>query len=186
MAIQFQCAKCHSPIEVDDDAAGRLATCPYCDTVVNVPTESMHLDTPVEARPANLPPQPGMPPLPTEDQDAAQRSAARSWAIGALVCTGLMLACVFGMLVAMMSILMQNHSPAEIQQMDQAEMTKLIEQVVTDKPWLGVLQIGSLFFGLAGLGLATMSLRIRTNWMAWVALPICGLYMLCNCGGLLL
>ncbi|QDV92121.1 hypothetical protein RAS2_32350 [Phycisphaerae bacterium RAS2] len=40
MAIQFFCAACHQPIEVDDDAANQSVTCPYCRKVVTAPFSS--------------------------------------------------------------------------------------------------------------------------------------------------
>jgi hypothetical protein len=37
MPIQFFCAACRQPIEVDDVLAGRPVTCPYCGKVVTAP-----------------------------------------------------------------------------------------------------------------------------------------------------
>ncbi|MDX2197536.1 MAG: hypothetical protein SF069_01035 [Phycisphaerae bacterium] len=57
MAIRFRCGQCSQPIEVDDPLAGKLARCPYCTAVVNVPTTSTLAEEPIAtARP--LPPLP--------------------------------------------------------------------------------------------------------------------------------
>lgn len=57
MAIRFRCGQCSQPIEVDDPLAGKLARCPYCTAVVNVPATSTLMEEPIAtARP--LPPLP--------------------------------------------------------------------------------------------------------------------------------
>ena len=40
MAIQFQCASCGEPIEIDAEWAGKPVACPYCRRTVLAPTES--------------------------------------------------------------------------------------------------------------------------------------------------
>lgn len=37
MAIRFQCPKCDSPIQVPDDAAGKVGSCPACAVKIRVP-----------------------------------------------------------------------------------------------------------------------------------------------------
>ncbi|MBI5865950.1 MAG: hypothetical protein HZB38_15885 [Planctomycetes bacterium] len=70
MAIQFRCAGCSQPIEVDDQYAGREAQCPYCRRVVTVPQQTTFdsSDTGL-ARPASgaaVPLITGLPPLPEQ------------------------------------------------------------------------------------------------------------------------
>lgn len=40
MAIQFFCTACRKPIEIDDDAANQMVTCPYCQAAVTAPAAS--------------------------------------------------------------------------------------------------------------------------------------------------
>src|SRR5215475_7039189 len=42
MSIQFYCARCSQPIEVDDPLAGRQARCPHCREVAVVPMQSTY------------------------------------------------------------------------------------------------------------------------------------------------
>ena len=74
MAIQFPCDNCRKKIEVDDEYAGREAQCPYCETVVRVPHETV-VETPPIARAADTfephyqsapPPLPQVPPQPQQ------------------------------------------------------------------------------------------------------------------------
>jgi hypothetical protein len=44
MAIRFICDRCRLPLNVPDDAAGRLAQCPKCLAVGRVPVETPTLD----------------------------------------------------------------------------------------------------------------------------------------------
>ena len=111
MSIQFKCAKCSNPVEVDDPLAGQLATCPFCHTVIQVPAAStLDLAQLPQARPMPLTDRadgaaaraPGVPADWPEHAArlAYQRAwAARTWAKYALVCAGLVLALVTAMLI---------------------------------------------------------------------------------------
>lgn len=59
MAIQFRCAACQQPIEVDDQYANQSAECPYCRKVITVPGISTLADQP----PAAARPSAAMPPV---------------------------------------------------------------------------------------------------------------------------
>jgi len=48
MAIRFICDRCHVPLDVPDDAAGRLAQCPKCLAVGRVPVEPRTVDRAVD------------------------------------------------------------------------------------------------------------------------------------------
>ena len=51
--------------------------------------------------------------------------------------------------------------------------------------WVGAVQIGATFFALVGLALGIISLvqSRYNNWRAIVSVVICGLSVLCLCGG---
>lgn len=49
MPIQFRCSGCGQPIEVDDEHAGKMAACPYCNRVVAVPLASSLEEQPIAA-----------------------------------------------------------------------------------------------------------------------------------------
>jgi endogenous inhibitor of DNA gyrase (YacG/DUF329 family) len=40
MTIQFQCASCGNPIEIDDEWGGKAVACPYCRKSVTAPMDS--------------------------------------------------------------------------------------------------------------------------------------------------
>jgi len=55
MPIQFACTHCGKPIEVDDEYADRMATCPFCSNVTRVPPQStFDAHATVRAQPAVL------------------------------------------------------------------------------------------------------------------------------------
>ena len=45
MAIQFSCASCGQPIEIDDEWGGKTVACPFCHSRVLAPVESQLPDT---------------------------------------------------------------------------------------------------------------------------------------------
>jgi len=55
-------------------------------------------------------------------------------------------------------------------------------------PWLQAAQIGGMFFALVGvvLGVTSLVQSRSSNWRAIVSAVICGLLLLCTCGGALL
>lgn len=67
------------------------------------------------------------------------------------------------------------------------EMKELQEKftgMIARKPYIPSMYFGALLLGLVGTIFAIVSLRTckDANWRAWISLPICGLWMLCNCG----
>ncbi len=209
MAIQFHCPGCSQPIEVDDVYAGQTAACPYCHRVGTVPRESTLDQTPpTAARPAvsdrgedaavEFEPvgsrgpttiQPPPPPSPAELHVGPALSyrdqAARRLGTYALICTGLavlLFAAVFVYSVAQFAgELMQN--PAS--QPSPERMAEL-EAKLSANPWAGAATMGAAFFALVGMVLGVTSLvqSRRRNWRAVVSVVICGLFVLCVCGGM--
>ena len=58
MAIQFPCASCGQPIEIDDEWGGKTVACPFCHSRINAPLESQLAET--EQVPTAAPVTPGV------------------------------------------------------------------------------------------------------------------------------
>ncbi len=204
MAIQFRCPGCEQPIEVDDEFAGQTAACPYCRRVVHVPTEST-LDQPVggPARPSDGPPapetkQPGgfaPPPLPPQGpyeqglhvgpaEPSRQERAARTYGNYALLCTILM-ALMFGTMAGYSAVRMAREVMKHPGSQPSSQRIAEIQREIGSSPWIMAANIGMVFFSLAGLALAIVSLTQsrQNNWRAIVSLVFCGLAALCICAG---
>ncbi len=197
MSIQFLCTSCQQPIEVDDEHAGKSAACPYCRNLVSVPHESTY--SPVEAvtaRPAGrpygaagLPTDPdifvrSLPPL--DPMQAAQRAAASSFGTYALLCAALVAVLFAVATVRLINVMARAGLLPQADRPSGLDVEKINELVAGD-PWIIGPAFGAMFFALAGLGLSIASLTrfARGNWKAITACVLCGLYMLCNCGGAL-
>jgi DNA-directed RNA polymerase subunit RPC12/RpoP len=206
MTIQFRCLNCQQPIEVDDQYAGQTAACPYCSHVVTVPAESTYqTDSVVTARPTAQRPGEAVPPLMVEHRQASQRLAA-AYGRYALICTAIWMALFGIMAVRTMSIMKESgllspatrpaatqpgtageeRGPAGPGGMTEEQLRRLQARASSD-PWIAGSEIGALFFGVTSLVLALISLRHqrRGNWQAFTALILCGLFMICMCGGAL-
>lgn len=205
MAIQFNCPSCRQPIEVDDEHAGQVASCPYCRGVVTVPPTSTYQTEPVPpARPATqdredadnvTPAPPAMAPPPPPGSLLVgttynpRQQSAKSFGAYALICAVLM-ALLF--VVVMVQLLTRtlgklDFDPAT-QQIDQAAMNRVSNEAMQElarEPLFLAPMIGSMFFGVVGVALAITSLVQSTqgNWRGIVSLILCGLYVICICGG---
>ena len=197
MAIQFPCPSCKQPIEVDDQFALMSAQCPYCRTVVTVPEESIARSAPdVAARPTT---QEGEAP-PDESSgeglhvgpapDANQRRAnilamvALIFAILAIAAFGVVMIVLFGAVMTKLG-----EYPGS--QPTQEQVQRVLEEVIRPAEMQMKLGLG-LFIGagLALMGLATgissLLFAARRPIRAWVAVVICGLYVLCVCSSVLM
>ncbi len=212
MAIQFRCSHCSQPIEVDDLYAGQVAICPYCRQEVGVPMESDLGSSPAavpraeplapepeQAGPApptgqEVPPSPppGVPPPvppmsghvpgapPGESPQAEAQQSARRWGNLALICAAVAVLCfgfvVIYQVVELMPVLQQGQQPTPQQQME-----------VAQKPATIFGSLAAMLSSVVGLVLSVVSLRHERsgNWRAYVALSICGLFVLCNCSSAL-
>jgi Na+-transporting methylmalonyl-CoA/oxaloacetate decarboxylase gamma subunit len=209
MAIQFQCPGCSQPIEVDDIYAGQTAACPYCRRVVSVPTESSLGEPPVTAaRPTNgsgeaggwaagespesgeggapppLPPRPIPGELHVGPSLTPREHAARTLGTYALVCTAIVFLLFVAMIVYGVSQVASDFLGNPGSQPSPERMAEIQKQFASDR-WVGAADIGMAFFALVGVVLAIVSLvqGRRSNWRAVLSLVICGLVVLCVCGG---
>ncbi len=205
MAIQFHCPGCSQPIEVDDIHAGQTAACPYCRQVVNVPTESsLGQAPPVSARPSAdvdsagsseapdgreafgpraLPPQPPPGELHIGPTMTPREQLAHSLGRYALICTVLTVVLFGGGLAYGVFQLAPELWKNPGSQPSEEQLAKL-----EGNPWLAAAQIGGMFFALVSVALGVTSLvqSRRSNWRAIVSVVICGLLLLCVCGGVML
>jgi hypothetical protein len=207
MAIQFACPSCAQPIEVDDEHAGRMATCPYCRRVVTVPTAStmgtaaapsarpLPGEAPVSPGPNDAGTAPGevfrpaSPPAPTLGYPAsgplspelqARQRAARSFGNYALICAGLALALflVSAVVGAIMTLGAQKAGGAP---MTMEQVQKTLQQGPA-AGWISAAGMGMMFFALTGLVLSIVSVAMsRSSWRGWAALVIAGLLFSCMC-----
>lgn len=214
MAIQFHCANCGQPIEVDQEHAGRTAACPYCQSMIRVPTEStLASGGVVAARPgpdlgsteALTPPPPlpgygastGLPGLPAGVPALEpRRAAARVWGNFGLI------AGVLG--ITLMVVLFLTSAAAfgkrlsELQReypdpkaLSEALQTKELQAEFQGNPWIATiagLSCGTFFFSIVGLVLGIVSLvqsRAR-NWRGWVSVLLGSVFFGCFCFALII
>lgn len=186
MAIQFTCSKCQNPIEVDDEFANQMATCPYCRAVLKVPSISTLDDQqPIDARPLQ-PTQnaPGAPPQPVElssdsTMDAGQPDLAaksRNWGYASIALA------VFALVVSVMwmfSIAVQAASlvPGIEQQTDpfDPELNRQVQAAahqVATQPAFVMTAIGTLALGLVAVIVGMMGVRSKATWQAMIGVVL--------------
>jgi DNA-directed RNA polymerase subunit RPC12/RpoP len=198
MSIQFFCAQCNQPIEVDDEHAGQTAACPFCRHVMTIPRESTYrAEAAVAARPLSPPagsandaevsadegPPPEWrrrrPPVPPPRQRAANTFGSYGLVCALLALLLLGIAVVRATTIAARSGKFTSPTPPT-----PADMTELQEQMAKD-PWFVGPQIGAAFFALVGLplGIISMVQAPQGNWRGLTTIIICGLFFLCMCAG---
>lgn len=192
MPIQFRCTQCQQPIEVDDEHAGQAAACPYCQALVTVPSEStFRPDGAVVARPLDerVPPAPPAPPAGLRPPyiPAPRRQAANTFGKYALICTILAVILFAVYLIAFMTQVVPALGGLPTGQLDQDEIERL-QEAMSKHPWVVAVQFGVFFFTLVGLvlGIVSLAQNRHGNWRGVTAVVLCGMYIVCVCGGTLL
>ncbi|OWY71772.1 hypothetical protein B7486_08895 [cyanobacterium TDX16] len=178
MAIQFLCAACGQPIEVDDEMANQAVTCPYCRKVVTAPLVSEHqtLQDPAAARPTAAPSgHAHHPPVPVTSGTNILSWLSLGCISGSLIC--------FAVFVGFVLSVAKDH---DIQQMPQAEFNKILQEEMiarTGVQFAGIL--GFCVFPVLGIVLAIIALVKRTppKWPAITTLSLSGLILLLMCFG---
>lgn len=196
MPIQFCCTQCHQPIEVDAEHAGQSAVCPYCRHVIAVLTESTHRpETAVTARPlGDVPPAGGAATAadvfepPAEHRrptiPAPRQRTAFTFGNYALICAGLGLILFVFATVGSMALFLQRVGRAGTTAPTPELMEEHLRAVVSEHAWIPALELGGLFFGLAGLALGIVSLtQVPRNWRGLTAVIVSGLFLVCVCSG---
>jgi DNA-directed RNA polymerase subunit RPC12/RpoP len=192
MAIQFSCSNCLNPIEVDDQYAEQMATCPYCRTVLKVPsTSTLESEQPISARPVEptTSPEPSLPSgypqyqepgSPTPDPNRQRR--ARQWGYSALALAFLTMMLGFFYFVSLMGQGMQslpeitpdNQFDPNIQQQFQAAIVR-----VANTQTMVIAAFGTIGFALATIITAVVALRYQVTWFAVTALILGALGFSC-------
>ena len=74
MPIEFRCTSCNKLLRVREEAAGRQAKCPECETVLQVPEASAPSTAPAEPPPLSTPPPPAAAPPPAAESENPYQS----------------------------------------------------------------------------------------------------------------
>ncbi len=178
MAIQFFCAACHQPIEVDDEMAKQAVTCPYCRKVVTAPGASesgvakaapsarVPEGSAVEAQPPAVPVQGG-----NRSGWVGLGCASVSLVILAIYCGGLL-----SLGKAAVNELGSDASSEAIQ--------KHVMEGMKDRPVLmGLTLVGMTLPPLVGIpcGIVSLVRRRSPRWPGIVSLVVLGPILLCTC-----
>ncbi len=179
MAIQFQCAGCGQPIEVDDEAANQQASCPYCDQIVRVP-DAGAADSPVPPPPFGHA-APPLTALPAPTRQVTGMTPATS-AQGPRAPLGFIALALFVLAVgAYVWGAVETHRyqtqqlGADPTQIDMDQMMELARQMMQDKPWAIAAPFVSMCLGLLSVVLCIGSIarRERPVWPAAVVITGC-------------
>lgn len=181
MAIQFSCENCGQPIEVDDEAANQRAQCPYCRGVVQVPSISdvSISASVVPAQPtATLQtalPVPHRQGAPTSVHGAQQpaEKADRPATLGYMALSTMVISfCLFlVVMVTIMPVLMPLMPQQPGAMPDMNKMQSVIDDLVQNKPWVGIASVFFQILGITGIGLGVASL-VRSERPRWPAVTV--------------
>lgn len=192
MAIQFSCSNCLNPIEVDDQYAEQMATCPYCRTVLKVPsTSTLESEQPISARPVepSATPQSSFPAGYPQYQepgllvpDPNRQRRARQWGYSALALALLTMILGFFYFVSLMGQGMQslpeitpeNQFDPNIQQQFQAALVR-----VGNTQTMVIMAFGTIGIALAAIITSVIAMRYQVTWFAVTALILGGLGFSC-------
>ncbi|MFQ5422529.1 MAG: hypothetical protein ACE5F9_00960 [Phycisphaerae bacterium] len=179
MAIQFACTACGQPIEVDDELADQVVTCPFCRKTVTAPSQSNLAPGP---HPAPSESTPAMPYAPQDPVAAAVPAGTNRFSWIALGCVGVSIVCMIVLSVVVGSI-MQDIGPID----DPKELSSRLKEEIQGNsaaPILSLISIlGACAFPLAGVVFAVVALARRTppRWPAITALCLVGGLVLLLC-----
>jgi len=198
MAIQFHCAGCGQPIEVDDEYAGRVAVCPHCRQVTSVPSASTYtpgggaatreseVGAPVVGGPdRGAAPRVSPTPYPVEVSSAPGRG--QGLAHYAFICTAITGLLFLVVVVASLKLALQHGSLATRPSGPDLEQLMKELQSSSISPWLSAAGCGMLFFAVCGLALAIAALVRRSGLGTGTivglsfCLLFCGGLLVCNC-----
>lgn len=193
MAIQFQCAFCKQPIEIDDEFASSAVGCPYCKKTVTAPAGST-LDTPPHIPTASAAGNPS-PDAEAVGGGARATPAASPNTIAivafALACTVLVALFVTGAILSAHTLELKDLAEKlEGAGTDFKSQLDAMNAFLSDRggvppTWLIVavfLQLATWMVWLAALVCALIGIRrIARRRFAVAALGICGGFLVLNC-----
>ncbi len=176
MAIQFICPSCGQPIEVDDELANELVTCPFCNEAATAPAKTdLTPGSPATASPPGMDYTPPVGPAP---------GSPPHWAS---VCGWISLACVplvFVLTFVAASMLQEFTGPlSEVS--SRAEREAISREMVESNPQaILLLAVGACMLPVAAIVLAVIALVAHAvpRWPAIVALCLMGVGVLLMCG----
>ncbi len=186
MAIQFICPSCGQPIEVDDELANELVTCPFCNEAAAAPAKTdLTPGSPAVASPAATPSPPGIDYAPSA---APAPGSPPRWAS---VCAWISLACiplvfVLAFVAAWMS---QEFTGTLSEGASRAEIEAVRDDIVKSKPQaILIFGVGACMLPVAAIVFAVIALVARAvpRWPAITTLCLIAAGMLFLCGGSLL
>lgn len=179
MAIQFSCSNCQNPIEVDEEFAEQMATCPYCRAVLKVPlATTLESQQPIAARPIDpqVTPSPAHLGYPQDDQptiggvvDPEQVASARRWGYGSLALSMITLVLgifyMFSLAVQAAQAVPDLNSSNQFDPNMQIKAQQAMAQAARTQTMV-VASVGTLVFALAGIAAALLGLRLKATWPA--------------------
>jgi hypothetical protein len=169
MPVQFNCAACGKPIEIDDEFAGQAVTCPYCRGVVKAPPAG----GPPVAAPLDLPP-PDLASSPTGPSPAV----VPNWfATAGLMCAVVIVLAFCTSLGMIVKTVQTEHPDGRI---NQAQLQELMDRA-SKMPLMIAVQWIILIAAVMGTILSILGLTRRQGrrWQAIIGVTISGLFLTC-------
>jgi len=193
MAIQFQCAFCKQPIEIDDEFASGAVGCPYCKKTVTAPASSTLDDrphVPMASPASNLSPEATTIGSGTVAAGAASPNTIAVVAF-ALACAVVVALFVTGAILSAHPLELQDlaeklkGSGTDFKSQLEAMTAFLSDRGGVPPTWLVVVGFLQLFSWIVWLAACVCGLigirRIARRRFAIAALAICGGYLVLNC-----
>lgn len=170
MAIQFTCPSCDRPIEVDDELANQMITCPFCRNAASAPSASTL--TGPSATPQSLSDT-------TLESSTPSIPLTNKYAWASLACVVFTVVPIFAVMsIAVPVGLEMGPNP------DQKEYQRRLDMKMQEHPLVFALsKVSACAALLAGLGFGIVALIKQTppRWPAVVALCLIGALVIALC-----
>ena len=186
MAIQFICPSCGQPIEVDDELANELVTCPFCNDASTAPEKTdLTPGSPAVASPAATPSPPRIDYAPSA---APAPGSPRRWAS---LCGWISLACIplVFVLTFVAASMSQEFTGTLSEGASRAEREAVGREILKSKPQaILIFGVGACVLPVAAIVLAVIAIVARAvpRWPAIATLCLMGVGVLLMCAGSLL
>lgn len=198
MAIQFPCASCQQPIEVDDAWADKAVACPYCRKVVTAPAQSSwppgNIPVATPARGAFAPPPPPgetvapgrseLPTYPVASAPVRHRGQSAAWALMLAVASAVLsiIAFIIWSAMAYERAVQRVGTGASNAQIQEAFNQLVLEHGLPIHPAAAVSMFVGAFCAVCGLVLAIRSFarRERRPVLAGIACALSVLFLACQ------
>ncbi len=173
MAIQFPCASCGQPIEIDDEWGGKTVACPFCHNRINAPLESQLAEVEPVPTAAAVTPVVELPDPSVAPAHPAGVPGPNRLAVVAVIFAGLLL---IG-LITVNRITAAHREELEQVQNRALELTDEGAGVIvaSQKAWMEVYEDNG---GVPPNWLMTMALVMALSGLVWLGALICGILAL--------